>query len=158
MTWPWSWWASWRLWPPAPSSPSCQSGGSSPAQTSQTVVLNISRFGSVLQLLVDHELCRNHNITMAEAATKGEDLPKVGFSWALNNRNFPLFIQYTYLKTIVFVASTPTRTVRNRTSHRCYREMPKYISLSSDNFAKYISNCHRYSIHGWNLVLLNEDG
>ena len=56
----------------------------SPAKPSQTVLLIISRFGSVLQLLVDHELCRNHNITMAEAASKGEDLPKVGFSLALN--------------------------------------------------------------------------
>ena len=42
--------------------------------------LFLHRFGSVLQLLVDHELCSNHNITMTEATIKGEDLPKVGSS------------------------------------------------------------------------------
>ena len=56
---------------------------SSPVQSSLPVLFSsVCRFGSVLQLLVDHELCSNHNITMAEVTIKGEDLPKVGSSSA----------------------------------------------------------------------------
>ena len=50
----------------------------------------VSRFGSVLQLLVDHELCSNHNITMAEATMKGEDLPKVSFTSEIGK--IPVFL------------------------------------------------------------------